>query len=226
MKKVELSFEDCYEVIHREILKRKSKWTLTAIASIEFADIVQIILLHIWKKWPLYDQTKPLLPWLSVIIMNQIRNLVRNNYTNFSRPCLRCQAAIDQEGCRIYGEQCNTCPLYEYWTRNKQSATHIKLALPIENHTDEVYKMPDNNTGDIENGEEKLRVIMKKILKPMEYKVYYQLYVLHQSEEMTGKNLGFISNENHRKPGYRRLYTLIQEVKEKARKYISEFGIE
>jgi hypothetical protein len=225
MKKVELSFEDCYEVIHREILKRKSKWTLTAIASIEFADVVQIILLHIWKKWPLYDQTKPLLPWLSVIIMNQIRNLVRNNYTNFSRPCLRCGAAVDQNDCRIYGEQCNTCPLYEYWTRNKQSATHIKLALPIENHTDEVYKMPDNNTGDIENGEEKLRVIMKKILKPMEYKVYECLYIKHQSEDVVAKGLGFISNEG-RKPGYRQLLNLDQSIKIKAKKYIEEYGIE
>jgi len=213
-------------VINREILKRKSKWTLTALASLDYTDIAQIIRLHIWRKWHLYDQTKPLCPWLSTIITNQIRNLVRNNYTNISRPCLRCGAAIDQNDCRIYGEQCNLCPLYDYWTRNKQSATFIKLSLPIENHLNEVHEIKDTAQNDVENGEEKMRVIMKKILKPIEYQVYYQLYVLHQSEEMTGKNLGFISNENHRKPGYRRLYTLIQEVKEKARKYISEFGIE
>jgi hypothetical protein len=225
MKKVELSFEDCYDVIYKEVWKRKSKWTLTALASIDYQDVSQIILLHIWKKWLQYDQNKPLLPWLSRVIMNQIRNLVRNNYTNYSRPCLRCDAAIDQEGCRIYGEQCNTCPLYTYWTHNKQSATHIKLALPIENHTDEVYKMPDNNTGDIENGEKKFHVIMKKILKPMEYKVYEGLYIKHQSEDVIAKSLGFISNEG-RKPGYRRIFQLDKDLKEKAKKYIEEYGIE
>ena len=198
---------------------------MTSLAAISFEDIVQIILLHVWKKWPLYDQNKPLLPWLSVIIMNQIRNLVRNNYTNYSRPCLRCSAAVDSDGCGIYEQQCNRCPLYAHWTRNKQSATFIKLALPIENHANEVHEMPDNNTGDIENGEEKLRVIMKKILKPMEYKVYEGLYIRRQSEDVVAKSLGFISNEG-RKPGYRQLLNLDKSIKIKAKKYIAEYGIE
>ena len=114
--------------------------------------------------------------------------------------CLRCQAAIDQNDCRIYGSQCNDCPLYLYWERHKQPATFIKLPLPIENHLNEAHDIKDNVDREITDGEEKIHTIMKKILKPIEYKVYEGLYINKLSEEVVAKNLGFISNEG-RRPG-------------------------
>ena len=98
-KKTKLKFEDCIDVISEEISKRKNKWTLTSISWMDFEDISQIVTIHIFKKWSLYDQSKPLLPWLNRIISNQLKNLIRNNYSNYCKPCLRCAAAEPDSSC-------------------------------------------------------------------------------------------------------------------------------
>ena len=63
-------FEDCIDIINQEISKRRNKWTLTSIAWMDFDDISQILKIHIYKKWHLYDSSKPLAPWLNRIISN------------------------------------------------------------------------------------------------------------------------------------------------------------
>ena len=85
-------FEDFIDTIDEEIKKRKSKWKLTSITWMDFDDISQILRIHIYKKWHLYDPAKPLAPWLNRISPNQIKNLIRNNYANYARPCLKCAA--------------------------------------------------------------------------------------------------------------------------------------
>ena len=67
-------FEDLIEQIDLEIRKRKSKWNLTALAWMDFDDVSQILRIHIFKKWHLYDNRKPLNPWINRIISNQIKN--------------------------------------------------------------------------------------------------------------------------------------------------------
>ena len=86
-------FENCIEDINREIAKRRNKWNLTALCWMDFEDVSQILRIHIHKKWHMYDSEKPLGPWVNRIISNQIKNLIRNNYGNFARPCLKCAAA-------------------------------------------------------------------------------------------------------------------------------------
>ena len=73
----ELHFEDCIDIIDTEITKRKNKWNLTALAWMDFDDVSQILRIHIFRKWHLYDQTKKLTPWINRIISNQIKNLIR-----------------------------------------------------------------------------------------------------------------------------------------------------
>ena len=68
-------FEDCIDVIDVEIAKRRSKWGLTALAWMDYDDVSQIIRIHIYKKWHLYDPSKNLLPWIRTIISNQLKNL-------------------------------------------------------------------------------------------------------------------------------------------------------
>jgi hypothetical protein len=79
MKKNKIKFESCINLINTEILKRKNKWTLSTLNWIDFEDVSQIIRFHIYKKWELYDENKPMLPWVNRIISNQIKNLIRNN---------------------------------------------------------------------------------------------------------------------------------------------------
>ena len=128
-------FEDCINDINSEIFKRKNKWNLTAINWMDFSDVSQILRIHIYKKWHLYDPQKPLAPWINRIISNQIKNLIRNNYSNFTRPCLKCAAAESEDGCSIYSKQCNACPLYANWEKSKKNAHNTKLTVSIENHS-------------------------------------------------------------------------------------------
>ena len=79
-------FEESIDFINQEIKKRRNKWCLTSLNWIDFDDVSQIIRIHIYEKWHLYDKDKPLGPWLNRIISNQIKNLIRNNYGNYSRP--------------------------------------------------------------------------------------------------------------------------------------------
>ena len=93
MSDSKIEFENHIQVIDAEINKRRSKWNLSVLAWMDFQDVAQILRIHIYKKWHLYDQSKPLGPWLNRIISNQIKNLIRNNYGNYCRPCLKCAAA-------------------------------------------------------------------------------------------------------------------------------------
>ena len=94
----------------------------------------QIIKLHIFKKWHLYNPSQPLAPWLNRIITNQIKNIIRNNYGNYSKPCSRCAAAEAEDKCLVYGKQDNGCPLVAKWEKTKKVAHDVKIAVPLENH--------------------------------------------------------------------------------------------
>ena len=150
---------------------------MTAVQWLDYEDISQILRLHIYKKFDMWDQSRSIEPWLNVIISHQISNLLRNNYGNYSRPCLKCAANEGGDLCSIYVTQCNSCPLYKKWSRTKKQAYNSKLPLPLENHAQEVYDRP-NNTVDIEKGLASLNDHMKKILKPIEYKVFKFLYIV------------------------------------------------
>ena len=67
----------------------------------DYDDVCQIIRLHIYKKWHLWDQSRPFKPWASMIISNQIKNLIRNNYSSFAKPCLRCPHNMGATSCEL-----------------------------------------------------------------------------------------------------------------------------
>ena len=79
-----------YEVIDQIIKKRQAKWKLKAITWFDFEDIEQIIKLHIYNKWHLWDQSRAIEPWVNRIVTNQIRSIIRNHYSSFAKPCLSC----------------------------------------------------------------------------------------------------------------------------------------
>jgi RNA polymerase sigma factor (sigma-70 family) len=182
----------------------------------DYDDVSQILRIHIYKKWHLYDQTKPLAPWLNRIISNQIKNLIRNNYGNYSRPCLKCAASEGGDLCSIYGKQDSSCPLYANWEKGKKIAHNIKIPVPLENHSQEVFNQSEDKI-DLENNIIRIHKKMKEILKPIEWKVYKALYVDNKSEEETAKLMGYKTNEENRSPGYKQIKnmkrTIVQKVK-------------
>ena len=181
MPKAKIKFEDYIEQIDAEIKKRRSKWNLTALSWMDFDDVSQILRIHIFKKWHLYDTKKPLNPWINRIISNQIKNLIRNNYGNYCRPCLKCAAAEAGDLCYIYGKQSEACPLFANWSRTKKQAYNAKLPVSINDHTYEINSTEYSDI-DILGVMDKISAKMEEVLKPAEWKIYQALYIEHMSE--------------------------------------------
>ena len=221
------TFEECLEEIDKEISKRRSRWTLTAVPSLDYDDVSQIIRIHIHKKWSQYDDAKPLSPWINSVISSQMKNIIRNVYSNYCRPCLKCAAALEPDGCEIYGDQCSSCPLFKNWERGKKKAYNTKLPLPIENHPHEINGKHCNYF-DIERATEVFHETMLKKLapKPTELKLYKLLYIEHKSEEEAAKALGYRTSEKNRSPGYRQIKNLKRQILDKAKKMLLDGDID
>jgi|TARA_R100000988_G_C3980534_1_gene156674 RNA polymerase sigma factor (sigma-70 family) len=225
MPKRKPKFEDYIEQINEEIRKRKSKWNLTALSWMDFDDVSQIIRIHIFKKWHLYDTKKPLNPWINRIISNQIKNLIRNNYGNYCRPCLKCAAAESGDLCYIYGKQSEACPLFANWARTKKIAYNAKLPVSIEDHNNEI-NLAEYTGVDVDALLLKLNVKMKEVLKPAEWKIYKALYIENLSEEEVATMMGYKTNEKNRVPGYKQIKNVKKSIIIKAKKMLAEGEIE
>jgi hypothetical protein len=218
-------FEDFISIIDAEIAKRRHKWNLTSITWMDYDDVSQIIRIHIFKKWDQYQASRPLAPWLNSIITNQIRNLIRNHYSNYARPCLKCAAATDNDGCAIYGKQCEDCPLYAYWQKRKQPATQIKIPVSIENHPNEVRSIFDESA-DVIRHVNAVHTKMKEVLKPLEWQVYEALFIHNKDEIDVAKQLGYITNEKGREPGYKQIKNIRKAIIVKVKKCLVDGEID
>lgn len=225
MPKRKPKFEDYIEQINEEIKKRRSKWNLTALSWMDFDDVSQIIRIHIFKKWHLYDTKKPLNPWINRIISNQIKNLIRNNYGNYCRPCLKCAAAESGDLCYIYGKQSEVCPLFANWARTKKIAYNAKLPVSIEDYNNEI-NLAEYTGVDVDSLLLKLNVKMKEVLKPAEWKIYKALYIENLSEEEVATMMGYKTNEKNRVPGYKQIKNVKKSIIIKAKKMLAEGEIE
>ena len=212
------NFEDFIETIDEEIKKRKSKWKLTSITWMDFDDISQILRIHIYKKWHLYDFTKPLAPWLNRIITNQIKNLIRNNYGNYARPCLKCAASEGGDLCVIYEKQSSICPLYANWEKNKKAAHDVKVPVSLENHQQDISNIRENYDLDIDLAFSKLNKILPQYLKPIEWKIYENLYIKNLSEAEVAKLMGYKTSEKNRSPGYKQIKNIKKAIIIKVKK--------
>lgn len=219
-------FEKYSEIIDTELAKRREKWTLTSIPSIGFEDVEQIIRTHIYLKIHLYDPNKSAFPhWCNAVISNQIRNLIRNNYGNYSRPCKTCILAESDEGCELYGRQCKKCPLFAKWEKYKKNAHDIKLALPIDNHSNEVFNIKGQNI-DIEETAKNIHERMKSLLNLHEFKVYTLLFIKNLTEEQVAKTMKYKTNEAGRKAGYRILNAIKKNILVKVKNLLSSGEID
>ena len=218
-KKPHPIFEDCIAEINTEINKRKSKWSLTALTWMDFDDVAQILRIHIYKKWALYDPARPLGPWINRVISSQIKNLIRNNYGNYSRPCLKCAANEGEDLCSIYTKQCSECPLYAQWEKTKKGAYDTKLPLPLEHHTQEVFSRTEDAL-DIDKTGENLHKRMFVVLKPTEWRIYKALYVDNITEDAVAQLLGYKTTEENRSPGYKHIKNIKKSIIAKVKKVL------
>jgi len=219
-----ITYEDKSDVIDEELRKRRGKWFLKSLAWIDYDDVAQIIRAHIYKKWEQWDQSRPLKPWLNRLITNQLKNILRNYYSNFVRPCLNCpfnQSPNLEDGKEALcgftsnGLQCNECPLFAKWEKTKKSAYDIKMAHSLESRPQEVGAM----SGDpflLEHAERKLHTEMQKSLNERQFMIYEMLFIQNLTEAEVAEKLGYRTNEKGRKAGYKQLKNLKKQFKEKA----------
>ena len=191
----------------------------------DFDDVSQILRIHIFKKWHLYDTKKPLNPWINRIISNQIKNLIRNNYGNYCRPCLKCAAAEAGDLCYIYGKQSEACPLFANWSRTKKQAYNAKLPVSINDHTYEINSTEYSDI-DILGVMNKISIKMKEVLKPAEWKIYQALYIEHMSEEDAATLMGYKTNEKNRVPGYKQIKNVKKAIIKKVKRMLEDGEIE
>jgi|TARA_B100000073_G_scaffold336514_1_gene331387 RNA polymerase sigma factor (sigma-70 family) len=220
-RKKKLKFEDCIESIDAEINKRRGRWNLTALSWMDFDDVSQIIRVHIFKKWHLYDQSKSLAPWINTLISNQIKNLIRNNYGNYCRPCLKCAAAESDSLCYIYGTQCSACPLFAQWEKTKKAAYLTKLPTPLESVEHEMENI-ELSDFDFDTVLKRLNSKLRAVLKPNEWVVYENLYLNNKSEQEVAKILGYKTSEKNRSPGYKQIKNIKKSIIDKAKEIVAE----
>lgn len=166
--------ENLIPIIVHEIGKRRKKWTLT---SLSFDDVSQIVLIKVVRKYHTFvPERGEFIHWVNRVITNSIKNVLRDNYLKYSRPCiLGCIHNTDDDHCSLTksGKQCAECPLYRDWERLKKQQFNINQPLALENHIQEI----DSPFFDMERAEKNLHEEMRNRLKPREWKIYKNIYI-------------------------------------------------
>jgi hypothetical protein len=166
-----------------------------------------------------------MLPWVNRIISNQIKNLIRNNYGNYARPCLKCAAALGENECRIYGKQEQACPMFNNWSKTKKNAYDLKMAVSIEDHSYEINNQLCVNL-DIQKATQNLHQKMKQILKPVEWKVYELLYIDYKTEEQVCKILKFKYDKKAKSAYNKQLKNIQKSIIKKAKQCLANGEID
>ncbi len=218
-------FEQRLPVIQAEIEKRRHKWTYTRL---DFADVQQKILEHIFKKYYQYEESKgEFTHWINKLISSRIKNILRDELTKYSRPCIvGCRFNLGDTHCGYTksGMQCDECPLYKSWRERKQSHFNVEQSLPLETHEQEVNSLPGEFV-DYEGAKKVLDREMKVKLKPFEYRIYHLLYVEHKTPEQVGKILKYKRSKNSDIHGYQAQRKVRKKIVEIAKKIILEEGL-
>lgn len=89
---------------------------------------------------------------------------------------MRCEAAVGDNECSIYGQQCRSCPLFEKWLKSKGNALSTKLPVAMEDHAQEVYDLPDMSE-DLTNKIPKFHEMILPLLAENEKLVYRWAYI-------------------------------------------------
>lgn len=220
------TFEECYKEINEIIIWNRYRWRLNSITWMDFDDVAQAIRIHISDKWSLWDQSRPLRPWVSRTVTNQIINIIRNVHTIHARPCVTCKYNQGGNSCEKYGDQDSTCPLFAKWEKSKKAAYEIANASSIqgsdsssieqsESHgiSNDFLQIEDKNVYmDLEKMATDLHSKMQGKLTRIQWLVYQHLYIEHKTEEETAKLMGYYSCEEKRSPGYKQIKNIKKQI--------------
>lgn len=193
-----LSYEDKSKEIDVLLLKFRPKWHLSQLSWMDYSDVCQIIRLHIYNKWHLWDQKRPFTPWCNRVINHKIINLIRDHYGNYAKPCLRCPHFGGGDTCHITksGATDSTCSIYNKWEKKKKAAYSIKLPESID-FLETYQEIGDKKVEiDYDKSQTLLHNKMKKHLSTIEWKVYKLVFILNKSEDEVAKIMNYKADHN------------------------------
>ena len=224
-----IKYEDRIEDINAEIKKRKNKWFLDYIPWISFEDVEQIIRVHIYQKWDQWDQKRELKPWINKIITNQFKNILRNYYLNFAKPCSSCPFDSSVSGDNLCsftksGIQDSSCPLYAKWTKSKKNAHDVKIPLRLDaqEYESNAFK---GESFQVDRAVQQIDKHLREQLSEKHYEIYNMLFVENMSEDEVAKKLGYKTSEKGRTAGYKQLKNMRKFFKDKVLKIIKDKDI-
>lgn len=222
-----LKFEDKIGELDELLNRYRPKWQLNAITWMDYDDVCQIIRIHVHKKWHLWDQQRSFKPWASMLISHQMMNLVRNLYSNFARPCLKCPHYAGGDGCLLNksGIQDEECELFAKWKKKKEKAYNLKLPLPMEEgvsfgetHIDDHFNY--------DSSQQRLHSKMLSLLTDKNKEIYTKLFIEGQTDEEVAAFYKFKPDSLKRKtPRYKQLANLKKKFYDMAVEAINENDI-
>lgn len=213
-RKRKQTYEENTERIDNEIRKRRPKWRLTSLCWLDFDDVSQMIRFHIFKKWDQWDQSRDLLPWINKIISNQFKNILRNHYHSFVKPCVGCPFNTSfnetEVGCEFTKSkvQDSTCPLYKKWSKSKKHAYGVKIPVSIETLPRANIEDTHSPNFDLDTMIEKVKKELQKTLSEKQYYIFHSLFIDKRPENELAIELGYKTNEKGRTAGYKQIKNL------------------
>lgn len=227
-------FEDKIDVIDSILNKKRSHWQLSAINDLDYDDVCQIIRSHIYKKWHLWDQSRPLENWLAGVIYHQIKNLIRNNYGKLAPPCNDCPFNNGSNLCGFTssGVRDDSCKLYKRWSKHRKDGYNIKLAVSLERAdlNNKTIDIPAPDFFNLEGATERFHALMKTKLSERLYFFYDLIYIQGKNDEEISVIAKFKNNENgyngkKRVAGYKQIFNIKSEILKIAKEAIKDFDI-
>lgn len=216
---------ECYQDEAIKIInKRKNGWVLS---TLDWEDVAQHFLTRLWKKFHLYDQSKPFENWANTTISNAKKNLLRDNCYKFQRPCLGCACNLPGSRCKFTAsqEQCNECPIFAKWEKKKKSLLDIKAAVSIENHIQTISNIQSDFI-DIEHAKNIIdNKILEKLESHLEKRMYKLLFIKNKSSEDVGKILKLNKQSHSDVLGYSQIVTFKKKAVDLAKIVIHEEGL-
>lgn len=169
-----------------------TKWNLAGIPYLDRNDVASEILTHVYQKLHLFDQTRPIGNWTNSVCNNFLKNLFRNHFYKYSRPCLNCPAFLGGSSCRIFGEVSTKCDLYAKWDGEKKQQHDVALPLSSEFHGNEINSKPADSL-DVEKIISELLPKLKAKLTPNEYFLFTKIHLENVSEKEALAGLKFVN---------------------------------
>lgn len=221
------SFNDCYSRIEPVVEKWRAKWFFKASIIKDFDDVKTEILTHIYKKWDLYDQSRPVENWAAQITHNKFTNELRDSYMGTASPCNACKFNEGSKLCVKFGKTENMeCNFFHEWYYKKRYKHEARMPYSSDdpNHPTSVSEMP-NESVDVEPDIPIFHERIKPRLTDSEWRIYKCIYIDNLSDEETADILDLKSNEAGKTKGYKRIREVKKILVKKGREMIMKEGV-